>query len=290
MNITLTVDQWALIAPYAEAISTMLPDHFGQFQKACEVASVTAEELYKGYLLGKPLPGGAQLQHPSVTAKTAFRRQAGMMAWSLGNTSDAAKGIENGQPQRDMKECLPTAPRARRTKPTQKDPAGHLYLIIPFRHATSDAKVNASGYTATGMRAMPSRIYDLVKAFEHSTTLGTTGNRLSATGYLVPAWRYEWKGRLSKKMMKAAGIAGLDKQEGWKTSPYQGMVRMGKKGHTSYLTFRIMSETSPATSWIRKEQKPFPALATAIKTAMDANAESLAAAFVADIQALMATS
>ncbi|HWQ07802.1 MAG TPA: hypothetical protein VN436_01795 [Holophaga sp.] len=287
----MSVDQWALIAPYAEAITTMLPQDFAHFQQAADITAAMAEELYRGYLLGKPLPGsGAQIKHPSRTAKTAYRRQVGMMVWALGNSSDAAKGIENGQPQLDMKECLPTAPRARRTKATAKEPGGHLYLIIPFRHATSDAKVNDSGYTATGMRAMPTKVYSMVKALEHSTTLGTEGKRLSATGYLVPAWRYEWKGRLSKKMMKAAGIAGLDKQEGWKVSPYQGMVRMGKAGHTTYLTFRIMSQTSPASSWVRKEQKPFPALATAIKTAMDASAESLAAAFVADLQALVATS
>ena len=277
--IILTAHMRKILQPLAGALAEALPDEFAQFRAVAGEAAADAERLYKSYLLGGELPNGVSLKAPSKAARTAYRTSNGMLQWAIGNTSPAAQWVEEGTPERDMKACLATAPRARLAKATKKVPAHH-YLIIPFRHATSDAKTNANGMTATGMRAMPKRIYALAKELERSMRVGTAHERVSATGYNVPAWTYEWQGRITAAALMDAG---MDEES---SRLFEGMVKMGKGSHSSYMTFRVMSQTSPASSWIRKAQPGIPALDTAIQQAFEANAGSLMCAFVEDVKAL----
>jgi hypothetical protein len=46
----------------------------------------------------------------------------------------------------------------------------------------------------------------------------------------------------------------------WKSSPYQGMVRSHRAGHTTYNTFRVVSSKSDALSWIHPGQAPNPVI------------------------------
>lgn len=272
--IKISVDTWQALAPMAGAIAEALPEQFENFRAVTQQAAVAAELLYKSYLSGAEIPGHGALKAPSKAVRTAYSRENGMLCWAIGNTSPAAQSVEEGTPERDMKKCLATAPRARQSKD------GAKYLIIPFRHATSDAKTNADGRTATGMRAMPKRVYDLAKEMERSMRVGTASTRVSATGNTVPAWRYEWQGRLSAAAIMDAGVSEDDSRN------YEGMVKMGKGGQTSYMTFRVMSQKSAPGSWVLKAQPGIPALATAIQQAMEAHAGALSEAFIADVQAL----
>jgi hypothetical protein len=276
MNITLTVSQWELLAPYAESLQRALPEAFPRFGMVALEASADAERMYKGFLLGAPIPGRGALKAPSpATAKGVFRNQTGVLSWALGNASRNAESVEFGREEYDMKKCLATAPRARRAKD------GSMYLVIPFRHATSDAKTNAAGRTGTGMRAMPKKVYEAAKGLSRSMRVGTAFTRESATGFTVPAWGYQWQGRISEKTLLAMGLDAATAKRN------AGMVRFGKKGHSSYMTFRVMSQKSPASSWIRKKQEPLHALETAISMAREAHAEGLGSAFVADLMDLI---
>jgi hypothetical protein len=91
--------------------------------------------------------------------------------------------------------------------------------------------------------------------------------RVNADGEATPAYRYSWGSHLPAGLMPK-----LKPQHA--TDPAAGMVRMttGPKS-SAYLTFRTMSENSPAESWIlqakpgqfilrdiaSREQSAFPA-------------------------------
>lgn len=167
-----------------------------------------------------------------------------------------AQEIETGRPPRDLKRILDTSQKVRRTKD------GRRFLVIPMRH-------NTPGNTAHGT-PMPTSVAKLAKALTASSVVKqterpsgevtnlspTTGMHAAAgqTPYLsVSATRkaamvtknhYGWGDRLTKAVMKAAGVddAAMRKR-------YAGLVKMqtttpGGKKSNSYMTFRIMMEGS----------------------------------------------
>ena len=138
--------------------------------------------------------------------------------------------IETGRPAKDLKKYLQTSQRTRISK------KGVKYLVIPFRHNSPENDALAA--------QMPKAIYLQAKKLSPSSVTGM-GTRISATGATVPQASYNWGSRL------LAGLAPKMKPE-HKTDIYAGMVRMntsaGKSKSSSYLTFRVMSETS--TGWI----------------------------------------
>lgn len=128
------------------------------------------------------------------------------------NTAPYASALEHGLKPFDMK---PYFMKSKRIKISKK---GKKYLTIPFRHGIPG--------TVT-MPAMPENIYKEVKK----------------------------KGRLGKSDYGIRSKIIRDKEKGelarytWKTGLYSNMVRKGIKGHSQYLTFRVVSENSPAGSW-----------------------------------------
>lgn len=139
---------------------------------------------------------------------------------------DRAEQIEAGIPARDMKTMLQTSAKTRVSKKGQK------YLIIPFRHGAAGAN--------TLSKAMPPAVYQQAKRLSTSSIVGKT-TRIGGTGKVVPQAKYQWGGRLPK---------GLDTFHN--KDHYAGMVRMntsaGGAKSSSYLTFRVMSESSKG--WI----------------------------------------
>lgn len=240
-------------------------DEFKLTQAALEDYVEEAHSTYVRYLHGQPIPGHGVIKHPTgKLAGSAYRDKRGLFSWAIGNASDYAKAIEDGAEAYDMKKNLATAPKARMTKD------GHRYLIIPFRHGVVGT---------TRLQAMPRAVYAVAKLMAHSRALGSPATRLSATGWTVPKFTYQWQDRLgSKKGLQAHGLSEVDARR------YAGMVRMGKSGQTTYLTFRVMSEKSAPGSWMRPAQPALYPLQTALEVAWTKSEHEIGEALMADIQ------
>lgn len=143
-----------------------------------------------------------------------------------------AQEIENGRPQRDLKQMLNTSMKVRQAKD------GSRYLIIPFRH-------NTPGNEAHG-QAMSPQVYQQAKMLSLSTITGH-GRRLSGTG----AWSLKTQSPATVRQRK---YNWGDRLVGDNVPKHQqGMVRMNTatgQGNKSsqYLSFRVMSEKS--RGWI----------------------------------------
>ena len=149
---------------------------------------------------------------------------------------DRAEQIDAGIPARDMKTMLQTSARTRISKKT-----GQKYLIIPFRHGAAGAN--------TLSKAMPPAVYQQAKRLSMSSIVGKT-TRIGGTGKVVPQAKYQWGSRLQH---------GLDSNSKHKSDHYAGMVRMntsaGGAKSSSYLTFRVMSESSSGWIYPAREAK-----------------------------------
>jgi hypothetical protein len=242
----------------------LVPGDFTSFAAGMEATAEDAEAKYRGYLTGHPIPGKGALKRPTGgLARGVYRRQDALLQWALGNASDHAKAVEEGAPERDMKKSLATAPRARKAKD------GSLYLIIPFRHGVS---------TASRLAPMPKAVHAMAVQMAHSRVVSQK-TRVSATGHTVPAWIYEWNGRLTKQQLQDAGMDDATVKR------YQGLVRMGKPKQTTYMTFRVMSQKSKG--WIRPAQPGLAPLQTAIDVAWTTNKPALEEALQADLESLL---
>lgn len=165
-----------------------------------------------------------------------------------------AEEIELGRPQKDLKRMLNTSLKVRVSK------KGSRYLIIPFQH-------NVPGADAVG-RAMPPEIYKMAKKLTLSSIIGDT-QRLSGTG------AYDIKSRrrltVNQNIYKWGGSLNSGQAE---HKNYEGMRRFNTSGggprHSTYLTFRVMSEKS--SGWI-VPAKPGLFLAKAVAESMQPKAE-----------------
>lgn len=196
---------------------------------SAQTAAVWQEAVHKAKLW----EGERQVYADSISWK-----MTGALTAEVEATYQKADEIENGRPPRDLKRMLDTSLKVRLNK------KGSRYLIIPFRH-------NTPGYTAHASD-MPQHVYEAAKALKPSKVLGM-GTRPSGTGawdlktkgpLQVPQAKYLWGGRL------AAGSMGPNPKG--KVDRFAGMYRfdtsIGKKKESTYLTFRVMTETSKG--WI----------------------------------------
>jgi hypothetical protein len=154
------------------------------------------------------------------------------------STSPHRNFIEDGQPARDMKAALLSSPRAKIGKDGKK------WMTIPFRHGAPGTQ---------GMAAMPTNVYALAKQLGFSRRNGVL------TG-LITGNKYTWNGRLSASAQGQRSHSGSHPGKGytWKSGQYSGMVKMGKGGHSQYITFRRVSENSDPKSWQFPGVKPKP--------------------------------
>jgi len=131
------------------------------------------------------------------------------------------------------------------------------YNTVPFGHS-------APGRGAVGQKGavMPQDIYALAKRLPHGGRLKLPGE-LSGWGTRskVPAGvNAEWNRRQSfiGRFLRTPPMTAPYTH---KTGHYEGMVRTGRKGHTSYMTFRRVSSNSSPNSWIHPGREPNPILA-----------------------------
>jgi len=145
-------------------------------------------------------------------------RMTGPYAALVDSDYKYAEQIETGRPAYDLKRMLQTSSKTRMSK------AGKKYLIIPFRH---------------NVKSMPKEVAIAAKQLAPSRVTGM-GTRISATGATVPQAKYAWGGRL-----KAGSVPQMLRK-------HAGMVRFDvstpRAPRSTYLTFRVMSETS--AGWI----------------------------------------
>jgi len=158
----------------------------------------------------------------------------GLNVYELKLVGKMANNIEFGSPSYDMKSIRPGWLGGKKAK-TNKD--GKKYIVIPFRHSTSSSTNMA--YTGKAARAnLKQELKKTVKAYGLDRMVRT------ASGKVVEG--------TVKRVPKAAGVH----------SYLQGMVRIQKgisgktstglqRGSSKLMTFRIMSENSPADSWIQ---------------------------------------
>lgn len=163
---------------------------------------------------------------------------------------DVALRHEHGVPSFDMKPSLLRGPNSR----VAKDGKGR-FNTVPFVH-TVPGTVGVKG------REMPAEIYALAKGLAYGGRLKLPGE-LAGWGMRskVPAgvnaeWnrRQSWIGRFLRTPPMTAPYTH-------KTGHYEGMVRVGRKGHSSYMTFRRVSSNSSPNSWIHPGREPNPILA-----------------------------
>ncbi len=182
------------------------------------------------------------------------------MTGEVFSTSSHGESIESGQDSRDLKPKLLASPKAKTGK------NGKKYITVPFRHGAPGAANNA----------MPGHIYDQARRL--------TFSRVSSN---LPTRTYDWGGRIKEDNTGQRSQAGAHPGAGnsWKAGPYQGMVRMNKQGQTQYMTFRRLSENSPAAAWRRPPTKPKPIRNAVIENTRDQIEEMISQGFQQDMAA-----
>jgi hypothetical protein len=241
-----------------------------------EAVALRAEEQWKRFAAGEPLPDGRVMNVRSGQyLRSINHRQISQYAVTVESVLAYAEALERGTPAWDMRKLLNSSLKVRISK------KGKRYLIIPFRHDT--------GKALSGGNPMPESVHqwwqDKKASFVesqmrrpvHSDLRGRTpkpNDRVYATDraevilngplLTVAARKYKWGDRLSKG---AAEGLGLSPQQ---ANRAQGMVnfrRPGKSGgaaHSQFITFRVLSENSRPGSWMQKARAGFyPARATA---------------------------
>lgn len=164
------------------------------------------------------------------------------------NTVKHARYIEDGTSPHDLKSALHTSHQVR----VSKD--GKRYLIIPFRHGTPrmGAGEAGAGSQRAMLQSMPVSVYKQAKELAVSRRLkGYAEPSVLAGGKKAYRGIYQWGERLK-------GMGNIDKRANWKSSPYEGMVRIPREEPMAsggiYMTFRVMHEDS--SGWMHPGTPP----------------------------------
>jgi hypothetical protein len=208
-------------------------------------------EDWRIFAQGGSLNGVEPLPRPNRSYLFGVKvRRLGPFEYEIYNESKSAERIENGTPELDMKTTHPYGPKSR---VSQK---GMPYLIVPFRWGTPGTKRNPR----VGFRnVMPEAVYNIVKnkkKFRQTKTMVDADNgekTLNARGEMVGRAQYSdvsgnkpWGDRLTADM----GQSITDNMVGMSS-----MLGQNRKA-AGYLTFRIISATSPQGSWIKPRVEP----------------------------------
>lgn len=197
---------------------------------------------------------GGTFRVQSVTGEYVRSIQDGLrfpedLTGEVFTTSPHSSVVEDGIKAFDMKPGLLSSPKAK----TNKD--GGKYITVPYRHGTPGT---------VGMPAMPLNIYNQMNKLGFS-------RRNNALKAFFTGRKYTWNGRLKEESQGQRSHFGSHQGAGytWKSGQFDGMVRMGKRGHTQYLTFRRVSENSDPRSWQHPGVKPRPIREAVVENTKD---------------------
>lgn len=122
--------------------------------------------------------------------------------------------VEFGADRFDMKIGLLKSNKAKMSK------EGYKYLIIPFKHFTPGALQK---------NVLPKSLYEKVKKLKFGKSMK--------------------KGKFNLNTGEEKDIQTYKKKEEHRKGLYEGITKVGRKGHAGYMTFRVVSEKSDASSW-----------------------------------------
>ena len=209
-------------------------------QEAVKTATEVVQRRWIDYISGvQVVYSGGTFRVRSVTGEYMRSVVDGLSYPALGDrltgevTSLSPHGriVEDGIKPFDMKQTHLNGPKAK------VGASGKKYVTVPFRH-----NVPGQGVTAN---AMPEAVYQKAKHLAVSRRNGAL--RTWWTGR-----KYTWGDRLP------AADGGAKEKPHWSTGRYTGMVKAGAPGHSQYLTFRRLSENSPAEAWQHPGKEPRP--------------------------------
>jgi hypothetical protein len=257
-------DPW--IAAVKAAIETGELSEFVHYAEAAKVTTEIALDHYRRYLEGGRLPNGTAIQHPTgKLAKFARMEERDFLDWHLMNDAAHAEAIEKGTAERDMKKGLPTYEKSRKAKD------GTFYLIVPFRHSIP-------GATATGMKPMPKRVYEIAQHLKRSKITGNYQEPSVTRAGMVTRNVYKWGQKVTVGQLEKAGLSFREQ------SHLQGMYKFGAKGQSQYITFRVMSQKS--AGWIIPARPGLYPARYAKDEALREMNDTLNQAIMMDLQAL----
>lgn len=280
------------------ALAQALPANNQAFPRLAEVVARIADSAHKNwvaYANGATLPSGQTISNRTGEYSASIQlAQRGPYSWEVFSELPYARAIEYGSPARDLKQMLGSSLKVRVSA------KGKRYLIIPFRH-------NTPGPTGGSLQGntMPAELHAWWQdaSRERSTITGhgwrdsgtgalafrdrTSGHYRQQHGQVVQVRRrtYSWGSRVSKADLADLGITGRQ------ASRLVGMVNFRRPGavggaaHSSYITFRVMTQDSPG--WLRPAQPgKYPARAVAEKLQPLAE-EAFRRAMAEDVRAAM---
>ncbi|WP_027894451.1 hypothetical protein [Calidithermus chliarophilus] len=203
-----------------------------------------AQEKWKSYASGnEPLPDGTRLRPWSgAYLQSILLEEVNALDYRVFSDpaiAPHAPALEWGAKGWDMRELLRRSHRARRSA------EGKLYLIIPYRHGTPQSVV-VGAYSG---REMPQDVYALARELAPSLVTGHY-EEASVHDAKVRVRRnaYAWGDRLTLRELRALGVEERQAQR------MAGMVRFDASTPAArsslYLTFRTLSEKSPAGTWV----------------------------------------
>lgn len=155
--------------------------------------------------------------------------------------------LENGLSRYDMKETHTKGAKSRVAK-TGKN-KGVPYLIVPFRHATTEG----SRFQDTGLSSLYSKISYQISSGKFQRSIVTKPAKTSgkmeknAMGEMVSRAEYDWGSRFQPEITE-----DMSEEQKKTMKRLSGLVAFPG----SYMTFRVISKNSPADSWIHPGIEP----------------------------------
>lgn len=244
-------------------LTRLVPSMFRQVSETLEEIGREAQQEWIAWASGtKKLPNGETISASTgeYARSIKFRRadSGGEIAVEVYSDSPIHEYLDKGTRERDMKAMLSRSQKAK----TSKD--GHRYMSIPFRHKVAD---KGSDISPGGKMLIPRKIANLVRKNEQRGT---------PTSRILSAFREHNQGRRASYGPRHNDTIGHDPQTGkpvgygqrskitgagnytWKSGLFSGLTHFaGFKGrHGQWLTFRTMSENSPAAAWMSPGTKP----------------------------------
>jgi len=220
-----------------------LPATVSAFKAGVKVTQST----WKSYAMGEPIPGSSyRIKHPTGGYAAAVQvRSDGPFDYTVFNDSQAARELDEGTAQLDMKLTHPYGQKSRvANHGTKKNPRWVPYLIVPFRWGTP----GSSGHFRN---IIPNQIYAMLRTQIKSGVFVRT--KVLPTSHVEPNF---WGDSVQR-----AEYEGEEGQENWGSmlrgvgGNMEGMSVMDadtkKKRSSTYFTFRVISAESPAGSWIK---------------------------------------
>jgi hypothetical protein len=274
MALIITVD----LAAVADALKAVEAGGLPKTSAAVQDATLIAQRLWLAAAGGQAISyRGRQITVKRVSGAYAKSIQDGL-EYPVGGdklhgrvtaSASYAQQIEDGQDPHDMKPGLLGGKSARIGK------KGQRYNIIPFRHNTPGQDKLA--------QPMPLEVYNRAKKLAFSQVTGSRMGK-NARGETVERKTYHWGGRLGEtKIGWRSRIGPPGHEYTHTTSIFSGMVRMGQPKQASYMTFRVVSDNSPANSWWSPGVEPRP-IAEAVAEQVRPQAEAMIReAFEADL-------